>query len=279
MCVSLDQAEFSGTTLYAGRLRHATYGLIHVLGYQNTAVNLADGPNAMLLPLPTTRMGRDNFLSVGRSSDVLERMVEAVRPRPGGVTDDIAWMGAADAGVAEVFDHDIYTVLLATDPNAVPAALARVPEHKRPPFDPGLFAFYAERYPGHAIAVCCFDNAEAARAKPLLMWYPPTDPDRLTLPALDCHTGGAPDLNSPVPVDHWAIVGTDEAPEGWGQPVDYTPGMRHSLRAFLPDAVMGTQVGGSLPNGDFVIAYEDVLAGDLDRMHRVAPSAASSPSR
>ncbi|MFF2845208.1 hypothetical protein ACFVT5_02590 [Streptomyces sp. NPDC058001] len=274
MCVSLDQAEFSGTTLYAGRLRHASYGLVHVLGYQNTAVNLADGPNAMLLPLPTARMSRDNFLSVGRSPDVLERMVAAVRPRFRGPSGDIAWM-SAEAEV-EVFEHDIYTVLLATDPNAVPAALARVPEHRRPRLDPALFAFYAERYPGHAIAVCCFDNAEATRAKPLLMWYPPTDPDRLTLPALDCHTGGVPDLNSLVSVDHWVIVGTDEASEGWGKPVHYAPDMRHALRAFLPDTVMGVHVNGSLPNGDFVIEHGDLLAGDLDRMHRVPPSGDSS---
>jgi len=51
MCVSMDQAEFSGTILYAGRLRHPVHGLIHVLGYQNTVVNLAEGPNAMLLHL------------------------------------------------------------------------------------------------------------------------------------------------------------------------------------------------------------------------------------
>lgn len=40
VCVSMDQADFSGTAVYAGRLHHPAHGLIHVLGYQNTAVNL-----------------------------------------------------------------------------------------------------------------------------------------------------------------------------------------------------------------------------------------------
>lgn len=266
----MDHAEFSGTTLYAGRLRHPSHGLIHVLGYQNTAVNLADGPNAMLLHLPTYRMTRKNFLSVGRSSDVLERMVDAVRPRSVAAPDEIEWMGAASAEV-EVFEHDIYTVLLARDPHAIPAALAEVPEHRRPGLDPALLGFYAKRYPGHAVAVCCFDNAQAAQAKPLMMWYAPHDPDLLTLPGLDCHTGRVPDLDSPVEVDHWVLFGTDEAPEGWGEPVDHDPAMRHDLRRYLPDAVVGRSFQGALPNGDFALRHDDLLAGDLDRVFRLQP--------
>ncbi|MFE4170878.1 hypothetical protein ACFRR7_02325 [Streptomyces sp. NPDC056909] len=273
MCVSMDQAQFSGTTLYAGRLRHDVHGLVHVLGYQNTAVNLADGPNAMLLHLPARRMSRANFLSVGRSSDVLHRMVDAVRPVAAGARSDIAWMGWDDGERVEVFDHDIYTVLLATDPTLLHAALARVPPHRRPRLDPLLLEFYADHYPGYSIAVCCFDNAEAEQAKPLLMWYEPMFPDRLTLPALDCHTGGPPDLKGKVSADHWVLYGTDEAPPGWGEPVGYPPRMRHELRGFLPDTVMGTYFGERpLPNGDFVLPHEDLLAGRLNRIRRLPPS-------
>ncbi|MCX4971814.1 hypothetical protein [Streptomyces sp. NBC_00620] len=267
MCVSMDRADFSGTTLYAGRLRHPAHGLIHVLGYQNTVVNLADGPNAMLLHLPTYRMSRDNFLSVGRSSDVLERMVEAVRPAAR-ADDGIAWMGWDTAPEVEVFEHDIYTVLLARDPAALPAALAEVPAHKRPRLSEALLRFYGERCPGYALAVCCFDNAQAAQAKPLLMWYPPIDPDVLTLPAVDCHTGEVPDLDSEVAVDHWVLFGTDEAPEGWGFPVAYGEGMRHKLRRFLPGAVVGRRFEGALPNGDFAIGHDDLLAGELGGIRR-----------
>jgi hypothetical protein len=45
-------ARFSGTIIYAGWLTHPSVGSIGVLGYQNTAVNLHTGPNAMLLDPP-----------------------------------------------------------------------------------------------------------------------------------------------------------------------------------------------------------------------------------
>ncbi|MFE2595102.1 hypothetical protein ACFXCZ_01140 [Streptomyces sp. NPDC059396] len=271
MCVSMDQAEFSGTTLYAGRLRHDTHGLIHVLGYQNTAVNLADGPNAMLLHLPARRMSRANFIPAGRSSDVLSRMVDAVRP-VAGTRSGVAFMGSDDSGRVEVFDHDIYTVLLATDPTLLHAALAQVPPHRRPRLNPLLLEFYADHYPGYPIAVCCFDNAAAEQAKPLLMWYEPMYPNRLTLPALDCHTGEPPDLKGKVPADHWVLFGTDEAPDDWGEPVSYPPRMRHELRGFLPDTVMGAYFGERpLLNGDFVLTHKDLLAGRLNRIRRLPP--------
>ncbi|HET6860234.1 MAG TPA: hypothetical protein VFH94_24470, partial [Streptomyces sp.] len=236
----------------------------------------ADGPNAMLLHLPTARMSKANFLSAGNSSDILGRMVDALRPVAAGPEDDgMDWMGREPAPAAvEVFEHDVYTVLLASDPALIHAALAQVPYRKRPRLDPRLLEFYADHYPGHAVAVCCFDNAQAAQAKPLLMWYPPTDPDRLVLPALDCHTGGPPDLAAEVPVDHWVLLGSDEAPDGWGAPVDYGAGLREELRDFLPTTVMGRHFDDdALPNGDFTITHDDLLTGDPERIQRLRPAA------
>ncbi|GAB2576391.1 hypothetical protein GCM10027168_06760 [Streptomyces capparidis] len=272
MCVSTDRAEFSGTTVYAGRVRRPGHGLIHVLGYQNTAVNLAAGPNAMLLHLPALpTVGPGNFVSTAGVPDLLTRMVDAVRPRSVGPDDGIAWMGWDGAERVRVFEHDVYTVLLAADPTAIPAALARVPERRRPRLDPALLEFYAVHYPLHTVAVCCFDNADARRAKPLLLWYEPLEPDLLVAPALDCHTGGPPSLDARVPVDHWVLFGSDEAPAGWGCPVAYPPRLRHSLRACLPDAVIGAAHTGALPNGDFALTHADLLAGDPDRVRRLAP--------
>lgn len=271
MCVSPGPAEFSGTTLYVGRRHHAEHGLVHVLGYQNIAANRAQGPNAMLLHLPARGVTQDNFLYVGRTTDVLERMVAAVRPRPVAVAGGPAvmdWMGDEAARV-EVFEHDIHTVLPAADPTALPHALGRVPAHKRPPLDPGLMRFYAERYPGHAMAVCCFDNAEAARAEPLLLWYTPLDPEVLTAPALDAHTGRPPGMVGSVPVDHWVLFGSDEAPHLWGEPVQHDPDIPERLRAFLPGQVVGQHYGGLLRNGDFAVRHEDLLTSGTAQVRRV----------
>lgn len=267
MCVSSDVAEFSGTTLYGGRCRHPEHGRIEVLGYQNTAENLAVGPNAMLVHLATSGMRREQFIPVGRHDDVLERMARATYPVAAAA--GMAWM---DADEVTVFEHDIYTVVLAENPLRVSDALSQVAPHKRPTVKPELLEFYADSFPGRSIALCCFDNAEAHRAKPLLMWYRPADPDRIVLPALDCHTGGVPDLETQVLSDHYLVFGTDDA-EDWGQPVRYEDGMRHKLRAFLPDRVVGMRVdtGEPLPNGDFAIDYDDLLRGDLDRITRIKP--------
>ncbi|MER7585858.1 hypothetical protein, partial [Kitasatospora sp. NPDC097691] len=214
----------------------------------------------------------EHFLPVGRSGDVLERMVAAVRPIAVSA-DQISWMSGEPESV-QVFEHDVYTVLLAADPTAIPVALRHVPAHRRPDLDPDLLRFYADHFPDHTIAVCCFDNADAQRAKPLLLWYQPLDPDRLTVPALDSHTGTVPDLDAVVPVDHWVLLSTDQAPSGWGEPVDYPGSMRHSLRSFLPDAVVGQYYGegDDLPNGDFTISHSDLLTGDLDRIERRRPA-------
>ncbi|MFI6645794.1 hypothetical protein [Streptomyces sp. NPDC050504] len=274
MCISVAPAAFSGTTLYVGRQTHPEHGLIHVLGYQNTAVNLSRGPNAMLLHLPGVGMTPRNFVPVGHDADVLVRMVEAVRPAPEDGPVPMDWMECAEpeAHVVHVFEHDVYTVLLAADPTCVPDALAQVPAHKRPVLEPELFEFYAERYSQHTIAVCCFDNAQAQEAKPLLMWFEPLDDGELVAPALDCHSGAAPDLGARVDVDHWVVFGTDECGEEWGEPVTYRSGMRRRLRRLLPDRVMGARFDGALPNGDFALSHEALLAGDLGRVRRVGPA-------
>ncbi|WP_234016802.1 hypothetical protein [Streptomyces sp. LaPpAH-108] len=174
MCISTGEAAFSGTIVYCGRQHHPEHGLVHVLGYQNTAANLADGPNAMVLHLPARQLTPRHFLSSGRTGDVLHRMVDAVESAAA-ATDGIAWMGS-ELQPVQVFDHDIYTVLLATDPTAVPAALRQVPPHRRPDLDPDLLRFYADHFADHTIAVCCFDNADARRAKPCCCGTRPSTP-------------------------------------------------------------------------------------------------------
>lgn len=278
MCVSSSEAAFSGTVLYCGRQRHPEHGLIHVVGYQNTVANLADGPNAMLLHLPTRRLAPEQFVSVGGDGDVLRRMVDAVAP-PVGEGDGFDWMGGEDEPAVRVFEHDVYTVLLADDPTLIPAALHRVPWRRRPRIEPELLLFYAERFPEHAVALCCFDNADARRAKPLLVRYEPNDPDQLVVPAIDGHSGGAPELDAVVPVDHWVLFSSDEAGDGWGAAVEYPKRMRHTLRGLLPDRVVGRYFGDgeALVNGDFGIGHRELLAGELDRIERRRPPGGVEP--
>jgi hypothetical protein len=270
VCVSLRPAEFSGTVLYGGRRTHPRLGPIEVLGYQNTAVNLADGPNAMVLHIPSPDLSQRHFVPVGRSTDVLTRMRDAVLPPfDTGAGSDIAWPVAAPV---EVFQHDIYTVVLARDPTRIPAALDQVPTRRRPSVSAELCQFYADVFPHHTIALCCFDTTRATVATPLLLWYPPPDPDRIVLPALDCHTGAVPDPDAWVHPDHVLVFGTDDAEPGWGTPVEYGRGTQEELREFLPESVRGIEQSyGRQRNGDFAIGYDDLLAGELMRVDRIRP--------
>jgi hypothetical protein len=102
----------------------------------------------------------------------------------------------------------------------------------------------ALRYP---VALCCFDNADAAEAKPLTIWYRPADHDRLVLPAIDSHTWAVPELGTDVMTDHWLLFGSDDAGDDWGEPVAYDRQPRRTLLDFLPPRVAGLQVPSRCP--------------------------------
>ena len=174
-----------GTILYTGRRRHPEHGWIDVLGYQNTAANLGAGPNAMLLRIfLRTSVTSRQFVPTGRGESVLRDMVDAVRlPGQAWCAEGMDWM--ADEQQAEVFEHDIYTVVLAADASRIPAALDSVEPRKRPSLNRDLFDFYAVLFPRYPVALCCFDNKDAAQAKPLMLWYRPLDHDLVLLPAID----------------------------------------------------------------------------------------------
>jgi hypothetical protein len=254
MCVSAGPARLTGTILYGGVVDHPVHGAIHVLGYQNTPQNLADGPNAMLLHLPGV-LTRANFIDTSACPLILRQMVDAVRP----VSVSRAFQSAPQS--VEVFDHDIYTVVLASSASLVSDALAWVPLRRRASVSAELLGFYADHYPDHTIALCCFDTKDALEADPLLIWYAPHDPSVLSLPAVDCHTGGIPDLAAQVPADHWVILGS--SPAG-------TPIARHPAVAdFLPSHVIGRRFDGPTPNGDFRISRQDLRNDDLTGLRRV----------
>jgi hypothetical protein len=92
------------------------------------------------------------------------------------------------------------------------------------------------------------------------------------LPAVDCHTGAVPDLEAEVLTDHWTLFGSDRAGGDWGEPVDYGKKPDRRLLEFLPSRVVGRRVAEYLPNGDFALAHDDLLRGDLARIERVAPA-------
>ena len=73
MCMTLYPAVLSKTILYAGEAL-IDGKLVHVLGYQNTAKNESKGPNAMILPFPTSiAMGPGNVVDTSECKNVLKK--------------------------------------------------------------------------------------------------------------------------------------------------------------------------------------------------------------
>jgi hypothetical protein len=274
MCVTMARAALSDTILYAAEVRPEEWGrqkVVHVLGYQNTVENRAEGGNAMILPFPARpgTMSRANVVPTEQCPNILRDMAKAIRGRYRSFSADSA------GGSVEVFDTGIYTVVLAADARAIPDALDQVPPEKRPPLAAALFDAYAAWYPRWTVALCCFNNRESARATPLLWWYEPLHKDRLFAPALDCHSGDVPDLDAHVTVNHTVAWGSDRMrQEGTEQElVSYQDVVPAAVRPYLTPRVIGEVYAGKMPNGDFVFPVRQVRKGGYERVpgHRIEP--------
>src|SRR5262249_42657707 len=117
-------------------------------------------------------------------------------------------------------------------------------------------------------ALCCFNNHEASKAKPMLWWYEPKDQSALFFPALDAHDGNPPKMDVKVDVDHSLVFSTEGLTEQkGGNTVNYsdfigTP-MPTSLAGLLPKLVAGTTFEGQMPQGDFSLKIANLNSGNL----------------
>ncbi len=254
MCVSSSPAVFLGTTVVVSTAVHPTTGnVIHVLSYANTVKNLGSGPNAMLIHFPSASvMGAGNVVDTSGFPGYIDDIRTAVQPR----TRSFGGMGGSVSKGFAIFETGIYTVIMAENASYVPKALKLVPEAKRPDIDPELFSWYHKKWSEWPLALCCFNNAEATQATPMLWWYYPRYQDRMMAPAIDCHTGGVPNMNAQVNVDHWVIVGAQQETHRGMTRVAYQN--VHQIPQFaqeiLPKYVVGMQFTGQMPNGDFLIS-------------------------
>ncbi len=263
MCVAMAPARFTGTTVYAGEARR-NGKVVHVAGYENTVQSLTGSRrrwrrgrrpagNAMILHFPAVpaSMTQANVVDTEACPRILADMVRALAPPVAAAAAPQASFTPAPA--VAVFEHGIYTVALASDARAIPAALDRIPDRRRPALNPALFDWYGATFPGWPVALCCFDTTDAARATPMLWWYEPAYPEVLFAPGIDAHTGATPDLRAEVTVDHWVVFGSSR-----GAPVLYRDSVPDEVIALLPDRVAGVRLRRRMRNADFVIPVDGV---------------------
>jgi hypothetical protein len=273
MCLTIHDAELSKTILYAGT---GTRGgvPVHVLAYQNQVKNLGKGPNCMALPFPCGEpMGAPNMVDVSDSKNFLKGLARSLNHptvRSRGLDHDS--LKTLSRGVAQVFNHGMYTVILANGDESIADALHRVPVNRRPtlPRDWDIDVFYKTYYPGCAVALCCFDAGAQMSPDPLLWWYVPSDPEYLFAPALDSH-GGPPNIKGTVRVDHTVLFGGSDLVDRGGDSsyslfkAIYPEGKPKAAEGLLPSYVYGKEVRQmGMPNGDFRFAVENL--GDGPRL-------------
>lgn len=276
-CCSLGPASFSATKGLAAESKR-NGKLVHLLAYQNAVANLSKAKssgNAMFLPIPAKpgTMTSENIVDTSSAKNFLNDMERSITPvsrnamlQAGGAPD-------RSSNSVIVFEHDIYTIVLAQNAKDIPAALARVPEAKRPAMNNAIFDAYAKWYPGWTFALCCFNNKEEATAAPMLWWYEPNNPTELFFPGLDAHTGGVPKLNEFVDVDHALAVSVPGIKKA--SQVLYSERNRSDeVKSLLPARVVGNILGGSIKQGDFAWKKTDVKAGRPIALRVLPPGAA-----
>lgn len=275
MCLTLEPAKLSDTILYAAETLHEGK-LVHVMGYENAAENLASGPNAMLLPIPTDmHLGPGNTLDMRQAKSVLKDYRTAIHNADRRLSRGMSKGFGADSldDDVQVFESGSYTVVLARDARDIPAAMKHLPANKRPGrMNQAIFDAYAKWYPGWPLALCAWDGS--VKAEPMLWWYEPKDASRLFLPALDAHDGNPPDLSAKVDVDHTIAVGSVSAPNGHN--VRFQDEVPADLRPFLATKITGHEFpeGTKLQNGDFSIPMKHVAAANGHAVTRVLPPGA-----
>jgi len=267
MCVTLAPARLSHTTVLATTAMHERTWQ-HVMGYQNHPQSKA-GPNAMLLPIPAQRnsMTPDNLILTEEFPYILTDLAKSVRPvSRAKLPADAITLSATQA---IVFDHGLYTIVLAQNAAAIPPALKQVPDKKRPPLNTAIFDLYARWYPDWAIALCCFNNADIREGQPILLTYEPLFPDKLFCPGLDSHSGDIPDLSADVSIDHTLVVSTPDLQDGF--PVNYRDDIPESLDGVLPNMVLGKELRGLQPNGDWWFEVIEISQGHFTPQRMTPP--------
>lgn len=266
-CCSLAPADFHGTRGLAAEVE-VKGQKVHLMGYQNTAQNKADSPNAMFLPIPARKgsMTEKNMLDVSSCPHIMEDIANA---RDHGRS--LGFKSPTESNQVQVFDRGLYTVVLAQNAKDIPNALTRVKPERRPQLAPAIFEAYSKWYPGWTFALCCFNSREATQGEPMLWWYEPLNPKQLFFPALDAHSGEPPDLSARVQVEHDLAVSV--ADMDGGIVVKYRDAVAPEVAAYLPKRVLGRHLGSWQPNGDFVFDLNSVRDGKYLPQRALPPGA------
>ncbi len=286
MCVSAGRAALNDTKGFVGNVEvltgsHPHKRLVRLLAYQNRVQNLQAGPNVMLLVVPGTHkvLGPENVIDTKDSPSVLNDMHLALNPPSTSRSFGLSTRGDVGKGTVRIFDTGIYRVVATDNALLLQGALQKVSPDMRPTLPrwvPHFFKEYMDDVMDDmgcacvTLLACCFNNAHAALATPLVWAFLPEHPEVLIFPALDEHSGGPVDLHGEVETDHFLMFSVPGMRQG--VPVTYSDPLSAQLAALLPKRVIGRDYTGTYPQGEFAINASDVALGRLNSIYRYNPS-------
>lgn len=263
MCVSTARAEFKGAIALGVEV--STH--LHLLGYQNTAQSF-DGPNCMLLHVPTASLAAGNLIGTQHVPSFLKDMaaqVPSLRPAAKG----LRYGGSRSLGLPKpvVVKYGAFEIVLANSASDIVPALGQVSQAKRPVITgllSDLAAWYDQQFPSYSFILACFNNSEEVANHPILVQYQPMEPDRLFVPGLESHTGLPPVLGGRG--DHFrdfkVVFGSLLATEvGRAYGVRYTDRQLGVLEDLLPHKVVGFHDEMVGTNNDYWAPIDAVRRG------------------
>ncbi|MGH1335548.1 MAG: hypothetical protein ACRBFS_05415 [Aureispira sp.] len=208
MCITSSRSLLDNTYIGAWDIEHPNYGYRHVLAYQNRVQNLTEGPNCMLLPIQSAETivpawvvdstVCPNFLT--ELYNTLDPVVE---------DDGLPWMSIEPERMNYVVERGVYHIAILNDlsEEALLNTLAQIPINKKPVLTAELLDFFRNNYNQFPLLLCCFNNANALQAAPILVHYPPQFPATLMVNTLDSH-GGIPVIGKSTPFHQKIIIGS-----------------------------------------------------------------------
>jgi len=269
MCIVSAEAKLSKTRILSLPLDNGR----HLLSYSNKVENTSGKVNSMILPIPG-ELNQDWFSVTTEYNKFLEEIEEQA------YTEEYRSRGVKSKSVEylsfEEFEVGFYKVITTNDIEALRERLSTLDARQRPEISDELLNFFKTNYEGWSFVVCIFSGDKEMEAQPIMFEYKPFHYEWIYYPMMDSHTGGAPNLNEDVSVDHTLIIEHIGLKEGETTKVKFSQDVPEKLRR---RKFVSTKWKGRMKNGDMYININLLKekTDDAGSSHRMFKRANSHP--
>ena len=245
MCIVSAKAELTKTKILSMPLDNGR----HLISYKNKAENKSGKVNSMILPIPG-KLSKDWFYDTTEYNDFMDEIERRTKVN---LTRSLGIERGFKSKSIEEFSLGIYKVISTND---IDALIDRLGVYG-PDISDELLDFFKNHYKGWNFVCCIFDGDKKMDSQPIMFEYEPFDSDWVYFPTMDSHTGGAPDLNESVKLDHTLMTEHSGLEGDTIKEVHFKQEVPEVLRrrkyaAFNPK--------GSLQNGDMYLKISDLAS-------------------